>query len=323
MRTRPDAKAAPSRSEKIATGTVALIAMTESLLRPLAAALLPPPPPPPGVEFDGVGVCEGEAELDAVKNAESVAVALAVAVADAVAVAVALALAVALDVALALALAVALALGVALEERPRTKSSAELRSEGSSSVPPAVAPATSTGGESSGSPRPSRQFTAPVATSSEKRLPSSQATKAVPFEPIVTAEAAGAAVPLLSVADQTTEPAADPFARKTPPPRVATSTPRPATTAGAARTAEAETATGSHVGRPVAASSATRLFASELAKTSAPSAETATEARTAALIGWRHSSAPERALIPKTPKSSQPTKSRAPAASSAGVVLQA
>jgi hypothetical protein len=59
--------------------SAALSAMADVLLRPAAALL----PPPPDVEFDerkGVGDCDGEAELDAVPEAEPVALEVGVAV---------------------------------------------------------------------------------------------------------------------------------------------------------------------------------------------------------------------------------------------------
>ena len=132
------------------SGTAALNAMAPAELRPSAAAL---PPPFAAVLFveaeaEGVpevlGVTEDERLLDedrldvdvveAVGEFEEVPVPVLVAVADAVAVELAVPLAVADDV------------GVALALRPVTRKSALVRSEGSSSAPPAPPDASSTGG---------------------------------------------------------------------------------------------------------------------------------------------------------------------------------
>ena len=78
---------------------------------------------------------------------------------------------------------------------------------------------------------------------------------------------------MLNVVDQTRLPDTEPFAKKTTPPSVPTITPRLGKTAGAARTAVAETATGTHFISPVDISRATRLFESVKTNTRVSSIE--------------------------------------------------
>ena len=104
----------------------------------------------------------------------------------------------------------------------------------------------------------------------------------------------------LIFADQIRLPDTEPFAKKTTPPSVPTTTPPLGKTAGAAQTAVAETATGTHFISTVVISRATRLFKSVDTNTRVSSIEIVGEARIAPERRCDHISKPEDAFIAYT-----------------------